>query len=180
MTNFENDSTPFQKALESSGTHNPRFLADAMQLHNSSDLKGMEERVAESYPDHKYENMRVHLALLAAANSDVAKADPTLQSSIYRDIALQEQGIALAKLKTWDIEGANILLNGWNESGPSSKNLISKAETLDPNNKDLEQLHQIQDDLTELVDGIKNIRPAVQHFGPAGLLNTDYMEKLSF
>lgn len=176
MTNFENDSTPFQKALESSGTHNPRFLADAMQLHNSSDLKDMEERVAESYPDHKYENMRVHLALLAAANSDVAKADPTLQSSIYRDIALQDQGIALAKLKTYDIEGANILLNGWEEGTTSIKDFIAKAETLDPNNKDLEQLHQIQDELTEQVDSFKNIRPTVRHLGPVGQLNTDYMD----
>lgn len=167
MTNFENNNSSFKDALESSHVHSPKFLDEAMQIHQSLDLKSTEDSIAANYPDHKYEAMRVHLTLLAAANSDVAKADPTLQASIYRDIAVQDQAIALAKLKTFDIAGADKLLRGWEDNPTSAKGSISKAESLDPGNKDLEQLHLIQDQLTAQVDGMKSIRPAIRH------LNTD-------
>jgi hypothetical protein len=148
MTRFDDTNNSFKNALESSGTHSPKLLEEAMNIHTSRDLKTTENKIANGYPNNEAEAMRVHLAFLGAAKSDVAKADPKLQASIYRDLAVQDQGIVAAKMKGSDLFGAEMILNGRRDDAGTAKNLISKVENLDPHNKDLKQLHTIQEQLT--------------------------------
>jgi hypothetical protein len=82
-------------------------------------------KIAGDYPKNITEAMQVHLALLAAAKSDVAM--PTLQASIYRDLAAQDQGIAAAKMSGPDIYGAENILNGRKDDPTTAKNFDRKS-----------------------------------------------------
>lgn len=161
MNKFDDTNSSFKSALESSGTFSPKLVDEAMKIHTAPDLKATEEKIASDYPSHRSEALNVALALMGAANSDVAKADSGLRASIYRDLAVQQQAVAASLMTDSDWIGARAMLNGRPDDPVSAQDYIGKAEALDPNNKDLKQLHTIQDQLSTQLKNVASERGIV-------------------
>jgi hypothetical protein len=148
MNKFDDTNSSFKSALESTGTFSPKLIEEAMKIHTSSDLKATESNIASDYPNNRVDAALLHLALLGAAKSDVAKADPQLQASIYRDLAVQQQGLAVSSMAGSDWLRARSMLNLRVNDSDTAQDYINRVEGLDSKNKDLKQLHTIQDQLS--------------------------------
>lgn len=148
MNRFDDTSSSFKSALEATGTFSPKLIDEAMKIHTSSDLRATESKIASDYPNNKIDAALLHLALLGAAKSDVAKANPQLQASIYRDLAVQQQGLAASLMAGPDWLRAKGMLNARVFDSDTAQDYIARVEGLDSKNKDLKQLHSIQDQLS--------------------------------
>jgi len=149
MTAFD-DSTKFKTALESTPQHLSKVLIDeALGIHKSKDVAATEMQLASEFRQDSKSYVFMHLALEEAIKGDQAKNDPKFAASLYRDLAVMDQAAAAAMDK--DPLTAAVMLGEKTEEGMrdpyNAKNAIARAERLDPANKDLPQLHLIQNDL---------------------------------
>jgi len=146
MTALDN-SAKFQTALESNHHLSKALVNEALCIHGSKDIATTESQIASEFQKDPVNFVKIHQGLEAAINGDQAKSDPQFAASLYRDVAVMDQAVA----RLWmgkDTLGAGVMLGNESMSDPyNAKNAIAKAEKLDPANKDLPQLHLIQNDL---------------------------------
>jgi len=120
-----------------------------LSIHASKDIKATESQLANEFQKDPAKWWTIHQGLEQVLNGDKAKNDPQLAASIYRDLAVMDQAAARSLLDK-DKCAAAIMLDN-NHDSFNAKNAITAAESQDPANKDLPQLHLIQDDLAHTI-----------------------------